>query len=224
MTDSVSKNFEEVHEKVQSILADYICGGYVETLARLLLYMDKSKAEETLAKIPEPLNGQLREACRNLTEKNSNPKVIAPALRVLKAKNYFGQTLCDSLTKNLNYAEKNELLSSSDELFEKDPLIAISVEENLITFDLITDLDDRAIQKILREVDNATLAKALKNASKAVQNKIFSNMSKRAAEMLKEDMEFMGTVNLADIIEAQGEIRETMLRLKNSDEIIFPEF
>ena len=137
MTDSVSKNFEEVHEKVQAILADYICGGYVETLARLLLYMDKSKAKETLAKIPEPLNGQLREACRNLTEKNSNPKVIAPALRVLN----FGQTLCDSLTKNLNYAEKNELLSSSDELFEKDPLIAISVEENLITFDLITDLE-----------------------------------------------------------------------------------
>ena len=224
MTDSISKNFEEAHEKVQSILADYICGGYLETLAKLLIYMDKSKAEETLAKISEPLRGQLQETYTKLQEGKENPKVISAALRVLKAENFFGQTVCDALTENLTYSEKNELLSCSDELFEKDPLIAISVEENIITFDFITDLDDRAVQRILREVENTTLTKALINSAKSIQDKIFRNMSKRAVEMLKEDMEFMGPVNQYDVDEARDEIRKIMLKLRESGDIVFPEY
>ena len=120
--------------------------------------------------------------------------------------------------------QKEELLLSTDELFKKDPLISIAVEENIRTFDTILELDNRAIQKLLRESDQVTVAKALKNCSDAIKDKIFSNMSKRAATMLKEDMEFMGPVLISDIKAAQEEMVRTMVKLEESGDIVISEF
>ena len=61
-----------------------------------------------------------------------------------------------------------------------------------LTFDLILCLDDRAIQRVLRETDSQELAKALRGADQKITDRIFGNMSRRAAAMLKEDMEYMG--------------------------------
>ncbi|MCL2763326.1 MAG: hypothetical protein FWD36_09010 [Treponema sp.] len=87
-------------------------------------------------------------------------------------------------------------------------------------FDSILDLDDKAIQKILREVDSIVLAKALKGTEKAIQEKIFGNISKRAAEMLKEDMEYMGLIPASHVEEAQKKILDIVRYLTNTGEII----
>jgi flagellar motor switch protein FliG len=81
-------------------------------------------------------------------------------------------------------------------------------------------LDDRAIQKVLREVDSQELAKALKSVDTEVQDKIFRNMSKRAAGMLKEDMEYMGPVRLKDVEEAQQKIVSIIRHLEDTGEIV----
>ena len=90
----------------------------------------------------------------------------------------------------------------------------------MFVFEDIVMLDDRAIQKVLREVDTQELAKALKSVDTEVQDKIFRNMSKRAASMLKEDMEFMGPVRLKDVEESQQKIVSTIRRLEDSGEIV----
>lgn len=90
----------------------------------------------------------------------------------------------------------------------------------MFVFEDIVMLDDRAIQKVLREVDTQELAKALKSVDTEVQDKIFRNMSKRAASMLKEDMEFMGPVRLKDVEEAQQKIVSTIRRLEDGGEIV----
>ena len=87
-------------------------------------------------------------------------------------------------------------------------------------FSDIVYLDDRAIQKCLREIDNATLAKALKGAEYTVINKITRNMSKRAATMLLEDMEFMGPVLKKDVYEAQEEFICIVKKLEEKGEIV----
>lgn len=89
-----------------------------------------------------------------------------------------------------------------------------------VTFSVITKLDDRAIQKIMREVDSRDLAQALKSEDADVQDKIFKNMSKRAASMLKEDMEYMGPVRLKDVEKAQEKIISIMNFLESTGEII----
>lgn len=81
-------------------------------------------------------------------------------------------------------------------------------------------LDDRSIQKVLREVDNIDLATALKGAGGEVQERIFCNMSQRAATMLREDMEFMGPARKCDIEEAQVKIVKTIRRLEKDGDIV----
>jgi flagellar motor switch protein FliG len=89
-----------------------------------------------------------------------------------------------------------------------------------LKFDILLTFDDRAIQKILREVDSQDIAKALKDKNEAVQDKIFKNMSKRAAQMLKEDMEYMGPVRITDVKEAQNKVLDIIRRLEQSGEIV----
>jgi flagellar motor switch protein FliG len=87
-------------------------------------------------------------------------------------------------------------------------------------FEDIVLLDDRAIQKVLREVDSSELAKALKAVDTEVQDKIFRNMSKRAASLLKEDMEFMGPIRIRDVEEAQQKIVNIIRKLEDAGEIV----
>jgi len=90
----------------------------------------------------------------------------------------------------------------------------------MFVFEDIVMLDDRAIQKVLREVDSQELAKALKSVDSEVQDKIYKNMSKRAAGMLKEDMEYMGPVRLKDVEEAQQKIVSIIRHLEDTGEIV----
>jgi hypothetical protein len=88
-----------------------------------------------------------------------------------------------------------------------------------LRFDIITTLDDRAVQKVLRETEYREIAKALKVENEAVQEKIFNNMSKRAAQMLKDDMEFMGPVRIKDIRESREKIIKIIRCLEHNGEI-----
>ena len=90
--------------------------------------------------------------------------------------------------------------------------------------DLILKLDDRAIQKVLREVDSQELIKALKGLDVLAQEKIFNNMSKRASQMLKEDMTDMGPVRLIEIKECQEKILAIIHNLEQDGEIIIPNY
>ena len=90
----------------------------------------------------------------------------------------------------------------------------------MFVFENIVTMDDRSIQRVLREVDLKDLALALKTASEDVTNRIFKNISKRAVEMLKEDMSLMGPVRLRDVEEAQQKIVNIIRQLDESGEII----
>jgi flagellar motor switch protein FliG len=87
-------------------------------------------------------------------------------------------------------------------------------------FDMFLKLDDRAIQKILREADSRDIAIALKDGNENIQERIFSNMSKRAARMIKEDMEYMGPVRLKDVRKSQEKIINIIRRLEEFGEIV----
>ena len=90
----------------------------------------------------------------------------------------------------------------------------------MFVFEDILLLDDRSIQRVLREVENADLELALKSATEEVQNVIFRNLSKRLAAMIKEDMDFMGPVRMKDVEEAQQKIVGIIRRLEDSAEIV----
>jgi flagellar motor switch protein FliG len=91
-----------------------------------------------------------------------------------------------------------------------------------LKFDMILELDNMAIQKVLREVDSQELVKALKGEKEPVKEKIFSNMSERAAQMLKDDMEYMGPIGINDVMESQEKILAIIFHLGDCGEIVIP--
>ncbi|MBR3103887.1 MAG: flagellar motor switch protein FliG, partial [Lachnospiraceae bacterium] len=102
----------------------------------------------------------------------------------------------------------------------EDPELADEIRKKMFVFEDILLLDNKAIQRVLRDVDNNDLELALKGTNEEVQNTIFANLSKRLAEMIKEDMEFMGPVRMKDVEEAQQKIVNIIRKLEDSGEII----
>jgi flagellar motor switch protein FliG len=102
----------------------------------------------------------------------------------------------------------------------EDPELADEIRKKMFVFEDILLLDDRAIQRVLRDVDNNDLAIALKGSTEQVQAAIFNNLSKRLAAMIKEDMDFMGPVRMKDVEEAQQKIVNIIRKLEDSAEII----
>lgn len=94
------------------------------------------------------------------------------------------------------------------------------IRKKMFVFEDIVNLDSVGIQRFIREVDNSDLAIALKGATDEVKEMIFANMSKRMAEMLREDMDFMGPVRLRDVEEAQQKIVNIIRKLEEANEII----
>ena len=94
------------------------------------------------------------------------------------------------------------------------------LNKRIFMFEDIVLLDDRSIQKVLREVDQDELAKALKGADSEVCDKIYKNMSKRAAAMLEEEMEFLGPLSIKDVYEARERIVSVIRRLEESGDIV----
>jgi len=107
-----------------------------------------------------------------------------------------------------------------DSLSESSPELAEQVKNMMFVFEDIVQLDDRAVQQVLREVDMKELATALKAVGPEVQDKVIRNLSERAAAMLKEDMEFMGPVRLRVVEEAQQKVVAVIRRLEASGEIV----
>ena len=102
----------------------------------------------------------------------------------------------------------------------RDSELAEEIKRRMFVFEDIVTLDNRSVQRFLREVDNNDLALALKTASEEVKRVIFSNISKRLQDMLKEDMEFMGPVRLRDVEDAQQKIVNIIRRLEDAGEIV----
>ncbi|MDY5764903.1 MAG: FliG C-terminal domain-containing protein, partial [Treponema sp.] len=138
----------------------------------------------------------------------------------LSSEDYTAAGGVESVVEILNLVDRSSEKAIIESLEEEDPDLAEEIKKRMFVFEDIVMLDDRAIQKVLRDVDTQELSKALKSVDAEVQDKIFKNMSKRAAAMLKEDMEFMGPVRLKDVEEAQQRIVSTIRRLEDSGDIV----
>jgi flagellar motor switch protein FliG len=166
-------------------------------------------------------------ARRIVTMDRTSPEVLREVERVLEKKlstlsseDYTAAGGVESIVEILNLVDRTSEKQIIEALEGEDPELAEEIKKRMFVFEDIVMIDDKSIQKILREVDSAELAKALKSVDAEVQDKIFRNMSKRAAGMLKEDMDYMGPVRLKDVEEAQQKIVSIIRRLEESGEIV----
>jgi flagellar motor switch protein FliG len=125
-----------------------------------------------------------------------------------------------SIVDILNSVDRGTEKYIMETLEIEDTDLAEEIKKRMFVFEDILTLDNRSIQRFLREVDNNQLAMALKGSTEEVQKLVFNNMSKRLVEMIKEDLEFMGPVRIKDVEEAQQKIVNVIRKLEDAGEIV----
>lgn len=219
------KPFEFVKKTDASQLLNFIQDEHPQTIALILSYLSAGQAAQILGALaPEK---QADVARRIATMDRTSPDVIKEVERVLESKlsslvnqDYTIIGGVDAVVDILNTVDRGTEKHIMETLEVEEPELADEIRKKMFVFEDILLLDDRAIQRVLRDVDNNDLAIACKGTNEEVQNAIFSNMSKRLAEMIKEDMEFMGPVRMKDVEEAQQKIVNVIRKLEDSAEIV----
>jgi len=219
------KPFEFVRKADPAQLLNYIQNEHPQTIALILSYLQSDQAAAIISALPAEKQADV--AKRIAMMDRTSPEVIREIEKVLEMK--LSSLVTQDYTKVGGVAAVVDVLNRVDRGTEKtilesleleDPELAEEIKKRMFTFDDIILLDDRSMQRVLREVDMRDLALALKAASDEVKEKIFKNISQRAGQTLKEDMEFMGPVRLRDVEEAQQKIVNVTRKLEEAGEII----
>ncbi len=217
--------FDFIRRTDPTHLLNFIQQEHPQTIALILAYLEPQKASVILGSLPHEVQSDV--AKRIATMDRTSPEVLREVERVLEKKlstlsseDYTAAGGVESIVDILNLVDRSTEKGIIESLEEEDPELAEDIKKRMFVFEDIVLLDDRAIQKVLREVDTNELAKALKSVDSEVQDKIYRNMSKRAATLLKEDMEYMGPVRLKDVEESQQKIVSIIRKLEEQGEVV----
>lgn len=217
--------FDSIRKTEPSQLLNFIQNEHPQTIALILAYLDKSKAAAILSSLPPESQADI--ARRIALMDRTSPDIIKQVELVIEKKlssvlhsEYTEAGGIQSIVDILNNVDRGTEKQILESLEEEDMDLTEEIRKRMFVFEDIILLDDRAIQRVVREVDSKTLALALKTASEEVAETLYRNMSKRAASLLKEDIEFMGPVRLREVEEAQMAIVNEIRRLDEAGEII----
>jgi flagellar motor switch protein FliG len=206
-------------------LLTFIKDEHPQTIAVIMAHMPASKGSEILSGLsPKVQMEVVRRICKM---EQTNPEAIKAVEEGLESRVSAFVSVeqeetggIESVADMLNLCDRATEKGILENLEEEDPDLVEQIRKLMFVFEDVLNVDDRGIQQVLKEVDNEELAVALKASSEELKNKIFGNMSDRAAEMVQDEMEFMGPVRVADVESAQQRIVDVVRRLEESGEIV----
>jgi flagellar motor switch protein FliG len=206
-------------------LSAFFQNEHPQTTALVLTQLAPQHAAAVLSELAPELQSEV--ALRVATMEKISPEILKEVEGTLT--NHFGGDSGRDLSVSGGAKAIAEILNLIDTTAEKNILqsleaedadLAAEVKNMMFVFDDLILLDDRSIQRLLKEVETKDLSTALKAASDEVKNKIFGNVSERVSMMIKEEMEFMGPTRLSDVEAAQGRIVDAVRRLEEEGQII----
>ena len=206
-------------------IVNFLQNEHPQTVALVLSYLEPDLAAQVLGSLPEDLQVEVLKRIALL--ERTSPDIVREIERNLEKKlsGFVGQSFSkiggiDTAAEIMNNVDRTTERSIMEKLAADNPELAEEIRRRMFVFEDILKLDDRSVQLVLREVDTKDLAVALKGASDELKEKIFRNMSKRAAQLLKDEMEYMGPVRVKDVEEAQQKIISVIRRLEEAGEIV----
>ena len=217
--------FEFIRKADPGQLLNFIQDEHPQTIALILSYLPAHQSSLIVSALP--LEKQADVAKRIAKMDRTSPDVIKEVERVLERKlaslvnqDYTIVGGVDAIVDILNNVDRGTERHIMENLEIEEPELADEIRRKMFVFEDILALDDRTIQRVLRDVQNDELAIALKGSNEDVQAAIFNNLSKRLAAMIKEDMDFMGPVRMKDVEEAQQKIVNVIRKLEDTGEIV----
>jgi len=206
-------------------LISFLQNEHPQTIALILSQLTAYQASGVLSELPPELQTEV--ALRIATMEKISPEVLKEIEAALEG--HFDTSVTSDLSVSGGAKTMAEILNLIDSSAEKNilqsieadnPDLAGEIKNMMFVFDDIILLDDRSVQRLLKEVETKDLSIALKAASEEVREKIYSNVSERVAVMIKEEMEFMGPMRLSDVEAAQQRVVEAVRRLEEDGQIV----
>lgn len=217
--------FDFAREADPKQVLNFIQSEHPQTIALVLSYLDPEQAGQILSELPQDVQADV--AKRIATMDSTSPDIISQVEQVLErniasslTEDYTQTGGIEAVVEVLNGVDRSTERTILDSLEIQDPELADEIKKRMFVFEDIVILDDRAIQRVVREVEGEDLQLSLKVASEEVKDIVFKNMSQRMAETFKDEMEYMGPVRLRDVEEAQTRIVSVIRRLEDIGEII----
>ncbi|GBE01171.1 flagellar motor switch protein FliG [bacterium BMS3Bbin06] len=216
--------FDRLNGVDPKVIANFLAGEHPQTIAFTLSLLDPKSAAEILPLLPDDLKGDIAIRIANLERIPDDAlkeleEVLKTQLNITEAQGRKVQGV-KAVADILNNAAKDTEQMILEMIDEHEPNVAESIRALMFVFEDIVDVDDRAIQSILKEISTNDLALALKTATDQLKGKIFKNMSQRAVLILKEEMETMGPVRVSDVEQAQKNIVKVVRNLEEEGKII----
>ncbi len=217
--------FEFIRKTDATQLLNFIQDEHPQTIALILAYLPSSQAAAIVSALAQDKQADVAKRIAQMDR--TSPDVIKEVEKVLERKlaslvnqDYTIVGGVDAIVEILNTVDRGTEKNIMETLDIEEPELADEIRHKMFVFEDILSLDNRSIQRVLREVDNNELAISLKGANEDVQNVIFENLSSRLASMIKEDMEFMGPVRMKDVEDAQQRIVNIIRKLEESGDIV----
>ncbi len=196
-----------------------------QLIALIMAYLKPEHSAQVLNYLPPEVQAQV--ALKIADMDTTNPEILSEIEKIVESK--FSSVVVQDFSKAGGVESLANILNRTDRATERNviellevqnPQLAEEVRELMFVFEDIITLEDRAIQRVLREVDTKDLAMSLKGTKEDVKEKIFKNMSERAQEMLRDEIEYMGPVRAREVQEIQSKIVGIIRTLEVAGEII----
>ena len=219
-------SFEIVRDADPSQVASILSDEHPQTIAVVLSYLEAKQAASILSNMSTEL--QVDVTLRLAQMDRISPQVIQQVERGLKRKlsgvlseaDFKATGGVSFLVKVLNQVDRGVQKTIFDALEQSNPKLAEEVRANMFTFDDLIKLDDRSVQRVMRDVNRQDLALALKGAPDKIRDMILRNMSERARESLKEELDILGPQLARNVYAAQRKIVDIVRSLEASEEIV----
>lgn len=206
-------------------IATFVQKEHPQTIALILSNLRTEQVADVLSEFPPTLRNDVvyrmatlgKVSPSLLSEMEEALEVVAQTEMALGVSETGGPKSVATILNRLGGDTTKEIM---EHLERREPQLAQEIKNLMFMFDDIVYVDDRGIQRILREVDKKDLALALKVVDEKLKTKILSNMSERARELLQEELEYMGPVRLKEVEAAQARIVSIVKQLEEAGEII----
>ncbi len=196
-----------------------------QTMALVLSYVDPDKAAGVIEQL-EP-HRQIKVVEAIATMESASPTAIKTIEAEMERK--FSSIITQSNVKVggidyvagiMNNLDRSSEKSIFDGLSAHNADLADEIRKRMFVFEDIITMDDRSVQRFVRDCDPRDLVLALKTANADVANKLFTNMSARMAESIRDDLEVTTNVRMKDVEDAQQRIVGVIRDLEERNEII----
>ena len=204
-------------------LLAFIQKEHPQTIAFVLTQLSPHQGSAILADLPPELQADVMLRFANM--ERVAPETIASVEAVLESRIDFSQSASKlggvkSAAEILNMIGQSAERAILAKVNEQAPELATAIKNLMFVFEDIVNLDDRSIQRVMKEVDNKDLALALKHVNPDVKKRVMANLSQRAAQTIQEEIDYMGPVRLKDVEMAQQKIVDTIRALEEAGQVV----